>query len=47
MQMNFCVPTKQEQTPKHREWICDCQDGGVVGEGWIGTLGLADANDYI
>ena len=24
-----------------------CQGGGSVGEGWIGSLGLADANYYI
>ena len=26
---------------------CGCQGGGGVGEGWIWSLGLADANYYI
>ena len=34
------LSTKQKQT--HREQTCGCQ-----GEGWIGSLGLADANCYI
>ena len=38
---------KQKQTRKHREQTCGCQGGGVVAEGWIGSLGLADANYYI
>ena len=40
-QMN--LSTKQKKT--HREKRC-CQGGGV-GEGSIGSLGLADANYYI
>ena len=31
----------------HREQICGCQGGRGMGKGWIGSLGLADANDYI
>ena len=38
--------TKQKQTHRHREQICGCQGGGRGGEGWIGSLGLADANYY-
>ena len=30
-----------------REQICGYQEGERVGEGWIGPLGLADANYYI
>ena len=41
-QMN--LPKKQPQT--HREHTCGCQESGE-GEGWIGSLGLADANYYI
>ena len=38
---------KQKQTHRNREQICGGQGGGRVGEGWIGSLGLADANYYI
>ena len=44
-QMN--LSTKQKQTHRRREQTCGCQGGGVVGEGWSGSLGLADANYYI
>ena len=44
-QMN--LPMKQKQTHGHREQTCGCQGGEGVGEGWIGSLGLADANHYI
>ena len=37
---------KQTQTHRHREQTCGCQGGGC-GEGWTGSLGLADANYYI
>ena len=37
----------QKQTHKHREQTCGCQGGGELGEGWSGSLGLADANYYI
>ena len=30
-----------------REQTCGCQGGEGVGEGWSGSLGLADANYYI
>ena len=39
-QMN--ISTKQKQTHRRREQTCGCQAG--EGEGWIGSLGLADAN---
>ena len=38
---------KQKQTHRHREQTCGCLGGCEVGEGWIGSLGLADANYYI
>ena len=31
---------KRKQTPRHREQAGGCRGG--VGEGWIGSLGLAD-----
>ena len=37
---------KQKQTRGHREKTCGCQGGGGLGERWIGSLGLADANHY-
>ena len=43
-QMN--LSTKQKQTHRHREQACGCQESGA-GEGWIGSLELADANYYI
>ena len=36
-----------KQTHRRREQTCGCQGGMEVGEGWIGSLGLADANYYI
>ena len=30
-----------------REQTCGCQEGGDGKEGWIRSLGLADANYYI
>ena len=36
---------KQKQT--HREQTCGCQGRGGVGEGRIGSLGLANASYYI
>ena len=44
-QMNLSI--KQKQTHRHREQACGCQAGGEVREGWIGSLGLADANHCI
>ena len=41
------LSTKQKQANTHREQTCGCQGGEEVGEGWIGSLGLADANYYI
>ena len=37
---------RQKQTHRHREQVCGCQGGDVLGEGWIRSLGLADANYY-
>ena len=42
-QMNLSA----KQTHKLREQICHCQGGRGMWEGWIGSLGLADANYYI
>ena len=41
------LPKKQKPTPRQREQTCGCQGGEGVGEGWIGNLGLTDANYYI
>ena len=38
---------KQKQTHRHGEQTCGCRAGGGLREGWIGSLGLADANYYI
>ena len=38
---------KQKQTHRHREQTCGCQGGVGVEEGWIRSLGLADASYYI
>ena len=35
---------KQRQTHEHREWLPRWRG---LGEGWIVSLGLADANYYI
>ena len=40
------ISAKQKQTHRHREKTCSCQ-GERGGEGRIGSLGLADANQYI
>ena len=32
---------------RYREQICSCQGCGTVGEGWTGSLGLADASYYM
>ena len=44
-QMNLSM--KQKETHRHREQTCRCQERGGIGEGWIRSLGLADANYYI
>ena len=36
-----------EAAHRHREKTCGCPEGEQVGKGWIGSLGLADANYYI
>ena len=38
---------KQKQTHRHREQTCGRQGGEGEAEGWVGSLGLADANYYI
>ena len=38
------LSTKQKQT--HREQTCGCQRGEGEGVGWMGSLGLLDANYY-
>ena len=43
-QMN--LSTKQKQTHRDTEQTCSCCGQGG-GEGWIGSLGLANANYYI
>ena len=40
-------PIYETETDRHREQTCGCQGGAGMGEGWIGSLGLVDANDYI
>ena len=37
---------KEKKIHWHWEQTCGCQGGGV-GEGWNGRLGLADANCYM
>ena len=39
------ISTKQKQAHRHKEQTCGWQ-GGVIGEGRTGNLGLADANYY-
>ena len=43
----FIYLLKKKQAHRHREQTCGCQRGGEVGEGRIGSLGLADVNCYI
>ena len=38
---------EQKQTHRHKEQTCGCQGGGGARKGWIGSLGLANANYYI
>ena len=37
----------ETEIDSRREQTCGCQGEERVGEGWIGSLGLADANYYI
>ena len=37
---------KQKQTYRHREQACGCQGGQGLRDGWMGSLGLVDANYY-
>ena len=41
------LSTKQKQAHRHKEQTCGCQRRVGDGEGWNGSLGLADANYYI
>ena len=41
------ISTKQKQPHRHREEPCGCQEGEGKGGGWIGSMGLVDANCYI
>ena len=43
--MNLFI--KQKQIQRHREQTYGCQRGKGVEEGYIRSLGLADANYYI
>ena len=38
--------TKQKHTHRHRDKTCGCQGEGV-GEGWTGSLRLADTSYHI
>ena len=40
------LSTKQKQTHRQRGQTCVCQGEGEAGEGWRGSLGLTDANEY-
>ena len=40
------ISEKEKQTHRHREQTFGCQGGEEVGEGTIGSLGLADENYY-
>ena len=35
---------EQKQVHRHREQTCGSQGGGMVGNGWSESSGLADAN---
>ena len=35
------------KTHRDRQQTCGCKEGGGKGESWIGSLGLADANQCI
>ena len=41
------VSTKQKQTHRHREQTVVAKGEVAKWKGWIGSLGLAEANDYI
>ena len=40
------LSTKEKETHRHGEKTCGYQGDGE-GEGWMGSLGLVDANCYI
>ena len=37
---------KEKQSHRHREQTCGYQGGKGIGEGWIESLGVADAITY-
>ena len=41
------TPICEIETDLDRAQTCGCQGGEGVGEGWIGSLRLADTNNYI
>ena len=41
---NELIYKTETESHRHREQTCGHQGGGVWGEEWIGSLGLADAN---
>ena len=44
-QINLSMKPKQAR--KYREQTCGCQEEGDAEEGWIRSLGLADADYYM
>ena len=42
---NELIYETETDSKRHREQTCGCQRGGRVW-GWIGSLGLTDANHY-
>ena len=40
------LSTKKKQIHRHREQTYGCQGRGEEGVGWMGSLGLVDANYY-
>ena len=40
------LSTEQKQIDRHREQTCGCQGGWGMGDGWTGSLGLADVNFF-
>ena len=43
----IALSTEQKHTHRHREQICGCQENRRLGEGRIGSLGLADTNYFV
>ena len=44
---NELIYKTETYSQTQRTDFCGCQGGGGLGEGWIWSLGLADANYYI